>query len=183
MGLVGVPVKTNIQKCLNPINRMKQLHKNILSTKDLKDGEVPIIAHEGEVVLNPNQQEQLLDNVDTPPSSDIEAVFDKLGLKKLDPGEHPMILHNKGEVIFPEEQQKVFMDKLSEMNNFRPNINVPDYSSLVTKQSQPVNINVSYGDLSFPNVRNVDDAINEFAKQTEAVIVQNRSKYIDGVRR
>ena len=123
-GLVGSSSDTEREKMIK-----------YLSTNELKTGEVPIIAHEGEAILNSDQQEQLLDNVDTsprldnvdaPPSSDIETVFNKLGLKKLDPGELPMVLHNK-EVIFPEEWQKAFADKLATMQNYKPNI--PDYSS------------------------------------------------------
>ncbi|WP_024346887.1 hypothetical protein [Lacrimispora indolis] len=120
-----------------------------LSTNDLKDGETPIIAHEGEVVLNSNQQEQLLNNVDTQPSSDDETELERLGLKKLDPDKIPILLRSK-DVIYP-EQQKAFvenMKKLSQMSNYVPDMKIPDYTKtlqnvkMIDKSTTPeVNFN------------------------------------------
>ena len=146
-----------------------------LSTNELKDGEVPIIAHKGEVVLNPNQQEQLLDNVDTPPSSAIKERLDKLGLRK----DELLLTLNKKEVIFPEEQQKAFMDKMAkfaEMNIFRPNINVPDYSrtlnQMTVRESTPkqeINFN---GGINIQECNNTDTLAKEILNGglTRAVI-------------
>ena len=157
-GLVGSSSDTEREKMIK-----------YLSTNELKTGEVPIIAHEGEAILNSDQQEQLLDNVDTsprldnvdtPPSSDIEAVFNKLGLKKLDPGELPMVLHNK-EVIFPEEWQKAFADNLATMQNYKPNI--PDYSRLlnqITVRESTPKQEFNFGDINIQKC----DTPDEFAK-------------------
>lgn len=81
-----------------------------LSTNDLKDGETPIIAHEGEVVLNSSQQDQLLGNVNAQSISDEEAELERLGLKKLNPEKIPILLRSK-DVISP-EQQKKFMENM-----------------------------------------------------------------------
>lgn len=120
-----------------------------LSTNDLKDGETPIIAHEGEVVLNSNQQEQLLNNVDTQPSSDDETELERLGLRKLDPDKIPILLRSK-EVIYPEQQKKFMenMKKLSQMSNYVPDMKIPDYTKtlqnvkMIDKSTTPeVNFN------------------------------------------
>jgi chromosome segregation ATPase len=105
-----------------------------LSTKDLKDGEVPIIAHEGEVVLNPNQQGQLLDNVDTSPSSDFEAMLKKHGLRKLEPDQLPVLL-DRGEEVFNNEKLNNLLKNLAAANSFKPNINVPDYSRILNQMT------------------------------------------------
>lgn len=131
-----------------------------LATNELKAGEVPIIAHEGEAILNSDQQEQLLDNVDTPPGSDIEAALNKLGLRKINPDEHPLILHNK-EVIFPEEQRKALLAKFSEMNNIHPVL--PDYSRLlnqITVRESTPKQEFNFGDINIQKCDNPD----EFAK-------------------
>ncbi|CUX71754.1 hypothetical protein BN3590_04456 [Clostridium sp. C105KSO15] len=152
-----------------------------LSTQELKDGETPIIAHEGEVVLNPDQQGQLLDNVDTPPGSVIKERLAKLGLRKLEPDELLLTL-NKKEVIFPKEPRETLMTKFGELNSFRPNINIPDYSKTLanvnmSSRSEPIVVNLQYGDLSFPNVRDVTDTFGEFAKLTDQALRQVVSKY------
>jgi len=145
-----------------------------LSTNDLKDGENPIIAHEGEVVLNPGQQDQLLDNVGTSSNSDIEAALNKLGLRKINPDEHPLILHNK-EVIFPEEQRKALLAKFAELNSFRPNINVPDYSSVlnqITVRESTSKQEFNFGDINIQECNRSDDLAKEILNGglTRAVI-------------
>lgn len=155
-----------------------------LSTNDLKDGETPIIAHEGEVVLNSSQQDQLLGNVNAQSISDEEAELERLGLKKLNPEKIPILLRSK-DVISP-EQQKKFMENmkiLAQMSNYVPNAKVPDYSNLATKEIQPVNINLTYGDLSFPNVRDIDDAVEEMFDAIDMALLQGKSKYIDSIKR
>ncbi len=148
-----------------------------LSTNDLKDGETPIIAHEGEVVLNSDQQEQLLDNVDTSDNLTLMQKLEKHGLKEIELDVHPLYKKNG----IPEELQKVLMGNFAELNSFRPNINVPDYSNLVTKQSQPVNIDVKFGDWSF-NEGDFEKQWGEAVKTTNMVLRQQKSKFIDQMR-
>ncbi|MDR1772442.1 MAG: hypothetical protein LBS02_17680 [Hungatella sp.] len=169
-GLVGSSSDTEREKMIK-----------YLSTNELKTGEVPIIAHEGEAILNSDQQEQLLDNVDTsprldnvdtPPSSDIEAALAKLGLKKLDPSEIPIVLHNK-EVIFLEEWQKAFADKLATMQNYKPNI--PDYSSIlnqITVRESTPKQEFNFGDINIQKCDRSDDLAKEILNGglTRAVI-------------
>ncbi|WP_143057001.1 hypothetical protein [Lacrimispora sphenoides] len=149
-----------------------------LSTNDLKDGETPIIAHEGEVVLNSDQQEQLSDNVDTSSSYDIEKILNKHGLNKFESEEVPILAH-EGEAIFQEGQQKAFMDKMAkfaEMNIFRPNINVPDYSRILNQMTvrestpkQEINFN---GGINIQECNNTDTLAKEILNGglTRAVI-------------
>ncbi|WP_143322689.1 hypothetical protein [Clostridium sp. HBUAS56010] len=99
-----------------------------LTTNELKNGEYPIIAHEGEAVLNKEQQDQLWSN-------------------------------------------------MSKHYSFQPY--AVDYKPLVNTQSEQKQmvVNLQYGDLSFPNVRNFDDAIGDFAVLTDQAIRQVVSKY------
>ncbi len=113
--------------------------------------------------------------VGTSSTSDREAKMKLLGLQKMDQDEISAILH-KNEAVFNPEQQDILLKNFASAWNFTPS--KTDYSNMVTKPVQPVNMNVSYGDLSFPNVRNIDDAIEDFAKQTEIALVQCKSKFM-----
>lgn len=112
--------------------------------------------------------------------SDREASMKLLGLKKLDPDELPAILH-MGEAVFNEEQQNNLLKNLASAYSFKPNI--PDYSKTLANmntstRSEPFVVNLQYGDLSFPNLRDVDDAITEVFKTTEMALIQAKSKFI-----
>lgn len=148
-----------------------------LSTNDLKDGETPIIAHEGEVVLNSNQQEQLLSNVDTQPSSDEEAELERLGLKKLDPDKIPILLRSSQEVIYPEQQKKFMenMKKLSQMSNYRPDMNIPDYTKMlqnVVVKPRDNNFSYSVGDITVNQDSDIEQHLMRGARYFSNTIQQ-----------
>ena len=148
-----------------------------LSTNDLKDGETPIIAHEGEVVLNSNQQEQLLDNVDTQPDSDREATLKLLGLKKLDADKIPMLLRSSQEVIYPEQQKKFAeaMKKLSQMNTYVPDVKIPNYSKMlqnINVKPQANNFSYSVGDITVNNDGEIEKEIMKGARHVSNSVRQ-----------
>ena len=139
-----------------------------LSTNDLKDGETPIIAHEGEVVLNSNQQEQLLNNVDTQPDSDREATLKLLGLKKLDPEKIPILLRSK-DGIYPEQQKKFMenMKKLSQMNNYVPDMKIPNYTKMlenVVVKPRDNNFSYNVGDITVNQNSEIEKEIMKGAR-------------------
>jgi len=111
--------------------------------------------------------------------SDREASMKLLGLKKLDPDELPAVLH-MGEAVFNEEQQNNLLKNLASAYSFKPNI--PDYSKTLANmntstRSEPFVVNLQYGDLSFPNVHDINDTITEVYKQTEMALLQAKSKF------
>ena len=111
--------------------------------------------------------------------SDKEASMKLLGLKKLNPDELPAVLH-MGEAVFNHEQQQKLLENFRAAYGIQSNI--PDYSKTLanvnmSSRSEPIVANIQYGDLSFPNVRNVDDAIGEFAKLTDQALRQVVSKF------
>ena len=152
-------------------DRVKMLKH--LSTHELKDGEVPIIAHEGEVVLNPNQQEQLLDNVDTSENLTVMQKLEKHGLRKIEPDELPVLL-DRGEEVFNNEKLNNLLKNLASANSFKPNI--PDYSSflnqITVRESTPkqeINFN---GGINIQECNNTDTLAKEILNGglTRAVI-------------
>lgn len=162
-GLVGSSSDTEREKMIK-----------YLATNELKSGEVPIIAHEGEAILNHGQQEQLLDNVDTSDNLTVMQKLEKHGLKEIEPDVHPLYkLHKEDD--FSVKWENVLRD-YGASYSFKPSI--PDYSSVIQaiKPMQPADIHISYGDLSFPNVRDVTDAFGEFAKLTDQALRQVVSK-------
>jgi hypothetical protein len=98
-----------------------------------------------------------------------------LGLQKMDQDEISAILH-KNEAVFNPKQQDMLLKNLATAWNYTPT--KTDYSNIVAKPVQPIDIRVSYGDLSFPNVRDIDDAMTEFSKQTETALMQCKSKFM-----
>ncbi|WP_313580693.1 hypothetical protein [Lacrimispora sp.] len=126
-----------------------------LSTEELKDGEVPIIAHEGEVVLNPNQQEQLLDNVETPPKSPIARRLEELGLLETDPAKFPIIKHVKNTAFGG-------LQDLAATHSFKPD--TTDYSSVINQMT--VRESTSKQEINFNggiNIQECNDA-NKFVQ-------------------
>ena len=147
-----------------------------LSTNDLKDGETPIIAHEGEVVLNSNQQEQLLNNVDTQPDSDKEATLKLLGLKKLDADKITMLFRSK-DAIYPEQQKKLAetMKKLSQMNTYVPDMEIPNYSKMlqnINVKPQANNFSYSVGDITVNNDGEIEKEIMKGARHVSNSVRQ-----------
>ncbi|WP_367568357.1 phage tail tape measure protein [Lacrimispora sp.] len=112
-------------------------------------------------------------------SSDSDKMIKYLATNNLKKGEVPILAHT-GEVIFNEEQKKMLLKNFGNTQRMMPNTDVPNYSktlqnAIVKQQGQAISI--SYGDLSFPNVRNVDDAIAEFAQLSEIALRQELSKF------
>lgn len=89
-----------------------------LSTNNIKSGEVPIIAHEGEVVLNSDQQQQLLDNFKHVTSSYnmIEGIM-KSGIPRVDQGKSENIEVNfDGDIILQGVQDPDGLARAIKMN-------------------------------------------------------------------
>lgn len=111
--------------------------------------------------------------------SEREKMLKHLATNNLKPGEVPILAH-EGEAIFNDEQQNNLLRNLASAYSFKPII--PDYSKTLanvnmSSRSEPIVASIQYGDLSFPNVRNVDDAIGEFAKLTDQALRQVISKH------
>lgn len=100
-----------------------------MATTDLKPSEQPILAHTGEIVLNPEQQAQLLRNI-----------------------------------------QQFTMTFKPETLNLKP-VNVP---TLENNTSQ--NIVMNFGDLSFPDVKDVDGFAKAVARDFPGLMRQAMSK-------
>ena len=97
-----------------------------MATTNLKPDEQPILAHSGEIVLNPDQQKQLLKNI---------------------------------------QQSAITPDML-----LKP-VNVPMLSN-----SSDQNITMNFGDLSFPDVRDVDGFAKAVARDFPGLMRQAMSK-------
>jgi len=111
--------------------------------------------------------------------SDKEASMKLLGLKKLDPDELPAVLH-MGEAVFNQDQQNKLLENFRSAYSFQPT--VPDYSKTLanvnmSSRSEPIVVNLKYGDLSFPNVRNGEEVVGEFVKLSEQALRQSISKF------
>ena len=100
-----------------------------MATTDLKPSEQPILAHTGEIVLNPEQQAQLLKNI----------------------------------------QQSTMAFK-PETLNLKP-VNVP-----TLKNNTSQNIVMNFGDLSFPDVKDVDGFAKAVARDFPGLMRQAMSK-------
>lgn len=124
--------------------RLKMLQH--LATKDLKNGEVPIIAHEGEAVLNKEQQEQLLDNVDKSSDSNIPELIKHRGKLEFDPDDY-QLLRNNDSPLTDEVQEKLW-DNVKNSYSIGPKF--PDYSHLIQFDVKPAEYNLSYstGDIT-----------------------------------
>ncbi|MEY8352619.1 hypothetical protein AALB39_04590 [Lachnospiraceae bacterium 54-53] len=111
-------------------------------------------------------------------TSDKEAKLKLLGLKELDPDELPAVLHMNEAVFNPDQQQKL-LDNFAAAYSFQPY--TTDYGNMLndignsSSGSSVIHIS-NNGDLSFPNVRNIDDAIEEYATLQEQAILQAISK-------
>ena len=100
-----------------------------MATTDLKPSEQPILAHTGEIVLNPEQQTQLLKNI-----------------------------------------QQSTMTFKPETLNLKP-VNVP-----TLKNNTSQNIVMNFGDLSFPDVKDVDGFAKAVARDFPSLMRQAMSK-------
>lgn len=100
-----------------------------MATTDLKPSEQPILAHTGEIVLNPEQQAQLLKNI-----------------------------------------QQSTMTFKPETLNLKP-VNVP-----TLKNNTSQNIVMNFGDLSFPDVKDVDGFAKAVARDFPSLMRQAMSK-------
>lgn len=110
--------------------------------------------------------------------SDREGMIKYLATNELKSGEIPVIAHS-GEAILNERQQDMLLGNFGALADVRPTLPsyTGDLSELAANTSIQGDISISYGDLSFPNVRNIDDAIGEFAKMTDQALLQVVSKY------
>ena len=113
-------------------------------------------------------------------NSEREKMIKYLATNKLKPGEVPILAHT-GEQILNEQQKMTLLKNFGNAANIRPTI--PDYSKTLanvntSSRSEPFVVNLQYGDLSFPNVRDIDDAITEVFKTTEMALLQAKSKFI-----
>lgn len=118
-------------------------------------------------------------------NSEREKMIKYLATNKLKPGEVPILAHT-GEQILNEQQKMMLLKNFGNAANIRPEI--PDYSKTLanvntSSRSEPFVVNLSYGDLSFPNVRDIDDAVEEMFDAIDMALLQSKSKYIDHIKR
>ena len=66
------------------------------------------------------------------------------------------------------------------MSNYVPDMKIPDYNKLlqnVNVKQQDQIVNITYGDMSFPNVQNAEDVVKEFTRMTDQALRKIVSKY------
>ncbi|WP_024347367.1 hypothetical protein [Lacrimispora indolis] len=111
-------------------------------------------------------------------SSDSEKMIKYLATNELKKGEVPILAHT-GEQILNEQQKMMLLKNFENAAMYRPvtpNFS-NDLSNLVVKSGSQGDININYGDMTFPNVQNAEDVVKEFTKMTDQALRQVVSKY------
>lgn len=111
-------------------------------------------------------------------SSDSEKMIKYLATNELKEGEVPILAHT-GEQILNEQQKMMLLKNFENASMYRPvtpNFS-NDLSNLVVKSGSQGDININYGDMTFPNVQNAEDVVKEFTKMTDQALRQVVSKY------
>ena len=145
-----------------------------------KDGS-PGIPGRGEYVNSgPGVYADGIENGLVGKSSDSERdkMLKYLATNNLKKGEVPILAHT-GEAILNEEQKTMLMKNFGNMASYTPNLPnfSNDLSNLVVKSRSQGDININYGDMSFPNVQNAEDVVKEFTRMTDQALLQVVSKY------
>lgn len=165
---------------------LKEVRDNLRDVEDDSDDGEPYDKSRGkgwgtgDVNNGPGVYADGIENGLVGKSSDSERdkMLKYLATNNLKKGEVPILAHT-GEAILNEEQKTMLMKNFGNMASYTPNLPnfSNDLSNLVVKSGSQGDININYGDMSFPNVQNAEDVVKEFTRMTDQALLQVVSKY------